>query len=656
MKRLAQLAFLVLAVMLIASTAVTAEEQSAKPVTQDTPATTPMGHSITIPEGWLLTRKDHSMVIEAPETGSRIVVVDVEAQDAISALSAAWATYKERAWEIETTEDRPDWNGFSQQQRFNYATSPNEQRSVIANAGFSNGSWNVWIYDIANDVAEKRGAQVGLLLESLRSKGWSRESFAGKSAHQLDQEKLTQLTGFIEKAIKLSGVPGVGLGIVQDGKVVFAGGIGVRDLGKPEKVDAETLFMVASNTKSMATLLLARLVSTGKLTWETPVTDLLPTFRLGDEETTSHTRVEHLICACTGLPRNDMPWIFEFANLTAEDSFRSLANVQPTTDFGELFQYSNNLAAAAGYVAAHVAYPDTELGAAFDKAMQVEIFDPLGMNSTSFDFDVAMSGNYASAHSTTIEGKPVRVPMDFNYSVVHIRPAGGAWSNVNDMLKYIQFEIDEGLLPNGERHISREAVLERRRSKVSTGSDSYYGMGLGVDQSWGVPVVHHGGDMLGHHSDMMWLPGIGVGAVVLTNGDPGWLIRSNFQRKLLEVLFDGESRALMDLTAASERYYADLETARSQNDETPEMVAIERLAASYRNDQLGQLRVIRERSRVIFDAGEFKLEVATKTNPDDSISFAVIEPGWVGMEFLSGEDQALILRDSQHEYIFTPDK
>ncbi len=82
--------------------------------------------------------------------------------------------------------------------------------------------------------------------------------------------------------------------------------------------------------------------------------------------------------------------------------------------------------AAAGFVAGHVAYPGTEPGAAFDKAMQTEIFDPLGMNSTSFDFDVAMSSNFASAHSTTIEGKPVRVPMDFNYSVIQLRPAGSA--------------------------------------------------------------------------------------------------------------------------------------------------------------------------------------------------------------------------------------
>jgi CubicO group peptidase (beta-lactamase class C family) len=652
MKRLTKSAALVLSLLLFAGEAFSAEEQLGELVVADTASTTPLGHAITLPEGWSVSRADHKMIVEAPEGESRIVVVDVEAEDAESAISAAWAAYKEPGWKIMKIDEMPDWNGFTQRQRNFYQTSPNEQRSVIVNAGFSGDSWNVWIYDIANDVGEKFGAQISLVLGSLKAKGWSKESFAGKKAHQLNEEKIAQLTEFIDQAMELTGVPGVGFGLVQDGKVIYAGGLGVRELGKPEKVDANTLFMVASNTKSMATMLLAKQVDQGKLTWKTPVTDLLPTFRLGNDETTKKTLVEHLICACTGLPRKDMPWIFEFAELTADDSFRELAAVQPTTDFGERFQYSNNLAAAAGFIGGHVAYPDLEIGAAFDKAMQVEVFDPLGMASTTFDFKSAMSGNYSSAHSTSIEGKPVLVPMDFNYSVIHLRPAGGAWSDVDDMLKYIQLEIDEGVLPDGKRLISSEALLERRLSKVSTGSDSHYGMGLSMNDSWGVPVVHHGGDMLGHHSDMMWLPEHGVGAIVLTNGDPGWLIRGVFQRRLLEVLFDGEQRALSDLKAASERYYTDLETLKGLNDESNNKGAVERLASSYRHDELGRIGIIRNESRLVFDTGELKLEVTTKTNPDGSISFSATEPGWIGMEFVLNDDNSLTLRDSQHEYVF----
>lgn len=656
MKTTAQTLTFMLVLTLMSGAVTAGEKPRGDPLTQDTSATTFRGNPFTAPKDWYLSVKGPATFIEAPEGGSRIVLVDVEAEDAEAALKAAWAAYKEPGWELETVEERVDWNGFSLRKRLNYRTSPNENRSVIANAGFANGGWNVWIYDMANDVGEQRSAQVGLLLGSLWAKGYSRESFAGKQVRRLNGERISQLTSHVEKAIELTGVPGVGLGIIQDGKVVYAGGFGVRELGKPEKINADTLFMVASNTKAMATLLLARLVDAGKMTWQTPVTELMPSFKLGDEQTTSRTLVEHLICACTGLPRNDMPWIFEFEGLTAEDSFRELVAVQPTTNFGEMYQYSNNLAAAAGYVGGRVAYPDLELGAAFDKAMQTEVFGPLGMDSTTFDFEKAMSGNYASAHSTTIDGKPAHVPMDWNFAVVHLRPAGGAWSNVEDMLKYIQMEIDEGVLPNGKRYISSESLLERRQRKVSTGSHSYYGMGLGIDESWGVTVVHHGGDMLGQHSDMMWLPGHGVGAVVLTNGDPGWLIRSNFQRKLLEVLFDGQPRALEDLTTATELYYDGFQARRSQYDLPANKEVVETLAVSYRNNELGEISVSRDGGELIFDFGEFTNAVTTKSNPDGTLSFVSISPGWTDFEWVAGDGQTLILRDSQHEYVFVPDE
>ncbi len=110
--------------------------------------------------------------------------------------------------------------------------------------------------------------------------------------------------------MKQLGVPGAGVALVENGKVVYEGGIGVRELGKPTPVDAHTLFMVASNTKGMSTLLLAQLVDQGKLRWDQPVTEVYPQFRLGSAETTRKVLIRHLVCACTGLPRKDFEWIF----------------------------------------------------------------------------------------------------------------------------------------------------------------------------------------------------------------------------------------------------------------------------------------------------------------------------------------------------------
>ena len=87
-------------------------------------------------------------------------------------------------------------------------------------------------------------------------------------------------------------------------------------------------------------------------------------------------------------------------------------------------------------------------------------------------------------------------------------------------------------------------------------------MGLTVNTQYGTPVVHHGGDMIGFHSDMMWLPEHGVGAVILTNGDPGWLVRTVFRRKLLEVLFDGNPEADGQIAAAAKTFFDELAAER----------------------------------------------------------------------------------------------
>ena len=357
-------------------------------------------------------------------------------------------------------------------------------------------------------------------------------------------------------------MPGVAVGLIQDGKVVFADGFGVRELGKPEKLDADTLFMVASNTKALTTLMLGKLVDAEKLTWETPVTTLLPSFRLGDAATTAQVRVKHLICACTGLPAAGLRVAVRVRGATAESALDTLGTMQPTSEFGEMFQYSNPLAAAAGFVGGHVAYPDLELGAAYDEAMRTLVFEPLGMKATTFDYAQALSGNHATPHAPDVDGEPAVAAMDVNYSVIPVRPAGAAWSSVRDMLTYVAMELADGKLPDGQQYISqgdaaraaRAAGADRQGRHLRHGSDG----GHGVRE----PVVHHGGDMIGFHSDMMWLPEHGVGAVVLTNGDPGWIMRSVFQRKLLEVLFDGRAEADAEVEAQAKTFYEGLAAER----------------------------------------------------------------------------------------------
>ena len=579
----------------------------------------------------------------------------MQAKGPEEALAAAWQAYKPDAkWPIKVTNNLADEDGWSRRRNYEYLTSPNEKRGVGALVCYSGSNWTVVIFDMADAVAEKRGAQVALVFGRLLPKGYSRESFAGKKANTLDPARLAELGRFIEGGQKVLGVPGVALGLVQDGKVVFADGFGTKELGRSGKPDGDTLFMVASNTKAMTTLLLAKLVDENRMTWQTPVTTLLPDFRLGDAETTRGVLVKHLICACTGMPRQDLEWIFEYGNMTPASSLALLGTMKPTSKFGELFQYSNLMAAAAGYVGAHVIDPQMEYGAAYDRAMQSYVFDPLQMKATTFEPGRALANNHATAHSPDVDGKPAKAMTAINDAVIPLRPAGGAWSSVRDMLKYVSMELAEGKLADGTTYISKELLLERRVAQVHIGKDEVYGMGLVVDTTYGVPVVHHGGDLTGYHSDMIWLPEQNVGAVILTNGDPGWLLRSHLRRKLLEVLFDGRPEAEAKLNADAKSFYSSLAADRKLLTIPADANETAKLGKHYTNPSLGDITVSTSGASTIFDFGEWKGEVATRKNPDGTISFITTVPGAMGFEFVvgSGPKRTLTIRDAQHEYVF----
>lgn len=621
----------------------------------DTPRTTVEGASFIAPAGWTVTVHGPATILEAPEGGSWIALVDVRAADADAAVAAAWAAYQPEArWPLKVVTDAPDRDGWSDRRAYVYQVSPNAKRDVAAYTRRAGDTWTVVVYDMAQAVGEKRLAAVELVFGRLFPRGYSRESFAGMKAHRLDAARVARLTGWIQTAMRELRIPGVALGLVQDGKVIFADGFGVRELGRNERPDADTLFMIASNTKALTTVLLAKLVDEKRIGWDTPVTRVLPGFALGDPEITRQVLVKHLVCACTGLPRQDLEWLFQFQGVTSAGAMAALATMKPTSKFGEMFQYSNPLAGAGGFVGGHVLFPEMELGKAYDEAMRARVFEPLGMKSTTFDYARAFRGNHAFPHSPDVEGRPSRAVMELNYAVVPLRPAGGAWSSVRDLLQYVSAELAEGALPGGKRYISREALLERRVPQVTIGNDVTYGMGLMVDTEYGTPVVHHGGDMIGFHGDMSWLPEHGVGAVVLTNGDPGWL-PDLFRRKLLEVLFDGRPEADARMVAGAKAFFAQLEADRKLLTVPADAAEAQKLARRYANDALGEIAVRVAQGATTFDFGEWRSEMASRRNPDGTISFVTIAPGMIGVEFVVGgaEKRTLVTRDAQHEYVFT---
>jgi len=144
--------------------------------------------------------------------------------------------------------------------------------------------------------------------------------------------------------------------------------------------------------------------------------------------------------------------------------------------------------------------------------------------------------------------------------------------------------------------------------------------------------------------------------VILTNGDPGWTIRSLFRRKLLEVLFDGKPEADADVAQAAKNWYDELATERKLLVAPANAEEAGKLAAKYANEALGEIAVTHASEVTTFDFGEWKSEVASKRHPDGSISFVTMVPGMSGVELVVGSaagKRTLTLRDAQHEYVFT---
>lgn len=613
---------------------------------------------LTAPDTWEVRKATERLSLIAPEKDLQVHVLEVAADNADAALAAAWAAVDPAMKRpIRVANTLPPREGWEEQRQVDYETSPNEKRSVFGIAKRAGRRWTAVLVDGGDATMDKRASQLRLLLSSVRPKDYARESFANRKALPLTPERIEQLKAFVRTAMDQLGIPGVGLALIDRNQIVYEGGLGVRELGKPTPVDANTLFMAASNTKGMTTLLLATLADEKKLRWDQPVIEVYPPFNLGDAATTKSVLVRHLVCACTGMPRQDLEWIFESAKATPASSMALLGTMKPTSKFGEVFQYSNLMAAAAGYVGAALYAPGKELGAAYDEAMEKRIFAPLGMRSTTFDMAKAQRANYARSHADDVDGHPARAAMDFNNSIVPHRPAGGVWTSAHDLIRYVQLELNKGRLPNGKQLVSEENLLKRREPQIVTGEDRSYGMGLLINKDTGVTLVHHGGSLVGYKSDILFLPDHGVGAVILANADNGGELQWAFLRRLQEILFDGKPEAAENVQSAARRLRANLAKERARLTIPPAPADAAVLAARYQSKELGEIVVTRNASGVEFDFGEWKSRMASRRNEDGTLSFLTIDPGVNGEEFVvTGQERParLITRDAQHEYVFTP--
>jgi CubicO group peptidase (beta-lactamase class C family) len=614
------------------------------------------GATVKVPPDWTLTAAADGIVLMDPEKGLRIDLVEVAAASEMTeTIATAWSLRHPRFDRGElAASDSPGRRGWDLFRWSRYKTSPEESRQVSAFAARKGPLAVVVLVDGSLAAVERRSSQVGIVQESLRPAGYARETYRGRTPRPLDASRVAELKTFIGRMREAADVPGVSVVLFDTRATLIEEGFGVRERGRPEPVTADSLYVIASNTKPLTTLLLARLADEGRFGWETPVTRIDPRFRLGDPDVTRRILVKHLVCACTGLPRQDFEWLFTFDRSSPQGQLDVLATMKPTTEFGALYQYSNPLASAAGYIGARLVKPDVELGRAYDEMMREKVFRPLGMSRTTFSFPEALGTDHASPHSWDLSLRNVPIEMALNHSIIPIRPAGGAWSSARDYARYVRLELARGRLPDGSTFVTEKNLLARRVPQVRAGEDAWYGMGLWIQDVKDIRVISHGGSMFGYKSNFFFVPDAGIGGVILTNADSGWRVSRAVMRRTLEVVYDGEPEAEEDLRAGIREIEADLRGEQRDWTVPPEPSQVKRLAASYRNAVLGEIVVRPGRDELVFHFGAWKSRMATKLNPDGTTSFVSIDPGVRGFEFdappAPGVYPRLTLRDAQLTY------
>lgn len=629
---------------------------AARVLEHDEPITSASGATFTASTGWSVADDRGVVTLTGPERDLTLIYLELEADSGEQAIAAAWKRVQpDVALAVAQTDQQPARDGWDGQTQIVYVTPSAEQRVVVAVALGKGRTWRLFLVDGKEAALSRRGAQLGATVTSLKAPGVTRESWAGRPAAALDAPSLAAIDGFVERAMKATGVPGAALAIVQGGKVIHERGFGVRELGKPAKVGPNTLFLTGSTGKSLMTLMMARAVDAGAFGWDTPVTGLLPTFALGDPEVTQALLVRHTVCACTGMPRQDLEMLFEYARVTPEMRVGELAAMTPTTKFGETFQYSNLLVMAGGYAAGHALYPRLKLGPAFDRAMQDQVFAPLGMTRTTYDFARASRGDHATPHAPDLAGTMSPVGLGAETWVTTVRPAGGQWSSVHDYTRVLLLELGKGVL-DGKRVISEANLLERRKPQVAIDAERAYGMGLVVGTTNDVPVVTHSGGTAGFTTDYFWLPEHGVGVVIVANVGNGGLFIGAVRRRIFEALFAADAQADTMLTegVAREQQRVAAELALVKADVDPAWLAP--LLGAWTAPGLGRIELSARRGKVVLDAGEWQAPVGEKTGLDGSRSLAITSAPFAGFEVVA-EDRAgaraLVVRDDQREYVFT---
>ncbi|MDF3078497.1 MAG: beta-lactamase [Sphingobacteriaceae bacterium] len=264
-----------------------------------------------------------------------------------------------------------------------------------------------------------------------------------------------QIDSLAERTQKTFNVPGIAVAVIKDGKLIHAKGYGVRSLNTMKKVDENTLFGIASNSKAFTTAGLAMLVDEGKLKWSDKVIDYIPEFRMYNPYVTDEFTITDLLThrSGLGLGAGDLMFFPDSSDFTKEDMIHNLRYLKQVSGFRTKYDYDNNLYMVAGEVLARVS------GMTWENFIQKRILDPLGMTATAPSYKLLKDKSNVVDPHAPVDGKVKVIRRDWNEAA---NAAGGIYSNLTDLSKWLIMQMDHGKYgPGLSKTLFSETVHEQ---------------------------------------------------------------------------------------------------------------------------------------------------------------------------------------------------
>ena len=327
------------------------------------------------------------------------------------------------------------------------------------------------------------------------------------------------LASYVQRGLRLWNIPGLAVTVVKDGQVVVSQGFGVKAVGKPEPVDGNTLFLIASNSKLFTGTAISQLVEEKKLKLDDPVRQYLPDFRLYDSVSTRLVTIRDVLGHRMGTKTFQGDFTFWNSNLSRAEILQKVRYLKPTGLFRQSYGYSNY-----GFLAAGEILPVATGGTTWQDFVQQRLLTPLDMaNTYPLSAGAGQRANIALPYTTAF-GPLTRVPFD---EVDNFGPAASLVSSVNDLGHWLRFQLDSGKY-NGQR-IMPWATLRRTRegntllgagkSAIYPSHFRTYGLGLFSADYNARQIFWHTGGANGFVTNVCFVPEEGLGLAVLTNQD-----------------------------------------------------------------------------------------------------------------------------------------